>query len=80
MEKDIVQKAVVLSLRVEQKEFSKILRNRWFLFLKTLIIMFIIFLRFYLFMRDTEREAETQAEEEADREPNSGLDPRTWGS
>ena len=43
----------------------------------------IIFLkRFYLFMRDTQREAETQAEGEAGscREPNAGLDPRTPGS
>ena len=40
------------------------------------------FLRFYLFMRDTGREAEIQAEEEAGsmREPDVGLDPRTPGS
>ena len=43
------------------------------------------FLRFYLFMHETEREreAETQAEGEAGsmhREPDVGLDPRSPGS
>ena len=42
----------------------------------------IFFQRFYLFMRDTEREAETQAKGEAGsmQEPDMGLDPRTPGS
>ena len=38
------------------------------------------FLRFYLFTRDTQREAETQAEGEAGPMPNVGLDPRSPGS
>ena len=56
-------------------------------------VFFFLFLRFYLFMRDTQREAETRAEGEAgsmqgpdaglhpgtprDAEPDAGLHPRT---
>ena len=38
------------------------------------------FLRFYLFMSDTQREAETRAEGEAGplQEPDEGLDPGPW--
>ena len=42
------------------------------------IIFIIIFLRFYLFMRHTQKEAETQAERQKQvpcREPDAGLDP-----
>ena len=48
---------------------------RWYL-----IVVF-FFLRFYLFMRDTERQRHRQREKQApSREPNAGLDPGSPGS
>ena len=43
--------------------------------------VFVFFLRFYLFMRDIEKQRHRQREKQsACREPDMGLDPRTLGS
>ena len=51
------------------------------LFLTYLFDLFFFFLRFYLFMRDTERQRHRQRKKQAPCEkPDVGLDPRTPGS
>ena len=46
-----------------------------------LITLFFFFLRFYLFMKDTERQRHKQREKQAPYgEPDAGLDPGTMGS